>query len=131
MKNNDLGLLILRLSVGLLMLPHGIAKLIGGVSAIEGMVVAKGLPSVLTYGVYIGEVIMPLLLIIGYRTRLTALAFALNCIAIIWFGGYDIFSLNAYGGWSAELPGLFLFGALALFFTGGGKYSISNKNVWD
>lgn len=130
-KNRDLGLLVLRLSVGILMLMHGVAKLIGGLAPIQGMVAAKGLPELLAYGVYVGEIIMPLLLIVGYRTRLAALVFALNCVAIIWFGNYAIFELNGFGGWTAELPGLFLFGALSLFFSGGGRYALSHSNQWD
>lgn len=130
-KNKDLGFLIMRLSVGIMMLLHGIAKLIGGIEPIQGMVAAKGLPTFISYGVFVGEVIAPLLLIIGFRTRLAALAFVLNCIAIIWLGGHSVVSLGQYGGWAAELPGLFLFGALALFFTGGGKYAVSSKDKWD
>ena len=130
-RNKDLGFLVIRLSIGIMMLLHGIAKLIGGVGAVQGMVVAKGLPAFISYGVYIGEVIVPLLLIIGSRTRLAALIFALNCLAIIWFGGHSIFTLDKFGGWSAELPGLFFFGALSLFFTGAGKYALSSSNKWD
>jgi hypothetical protein len=29
----------------------------------------------------------------------------------------DIFTLNEYGGWAVELLGLYLLGAVALFFT--------------
>ncbi|KGL51517.1 DoxX family protein [Porphyromonas canoris] len=130
-RNKDLGILILRLSIGVMMLLHGIAKLQGGMGPVQGMLEAKSLPAFIAYGVYIGEILAPLLLILGARTRLAALLFVFNCIAIIWLGGHPVFSLNQYGGWGAELPGLFLFGALALFFTGGGKYAVSTKNKWD
>lgn len=130
MKNTNLGLLILRLSLGIMMLLHGIAKF-SGISYIQGKLLEKGLPEVLGYGVFIGEVIAPLLLIVGYRTRFAALILLINCVGIIYLGGYSVFGLTQYGGWAAELPGLFLFGALALIFTGGGKYSISTKSLWD
>lgn len=130
MKNTNLGLLILRLSLGILMLLHGLAKL-KGVSFIEGTLEQKGLPSVLAYGVYIGEIIAPLMLIVGYRARFAALVLLINCLAIIYLGGYDVFATTKYGGWAAELPGLFLFGALALIFTGGGRYAMSQKSSWD
>ena len=48
-KNQDLSLLILRITIGGLMLFHGVAKLIHGVKGIQGMLVAKGLPSFMAY----------------------------------------------------------------------------------
>lgn len=45
LRNNDLGLLLLRLSVGGLMLFHGIHKLVYGVGFIGGMLAQLGLPS--------------------------------------------------------------------------------------
>ncbi len=130
-SNNDLGLLILRITIGFLMLLHGIAKL-KGVSFIEGMLDGKGLPSFLAYGVYITEIVAPILLIVGFRTKLAALVFAFGAlIAMLLAHPTDIFSLSKYGGWEVELLGLYLFGAIALFFTGGGKYALSSKNKWD
>lgn len=130
-KNTDLGLLILRIAIGVLMLLHGIAKL-KGVSFIEGMLEGKGLPSFMAYGVYITEIIMPILIIIGFRTRLASAGFAFGVLfAIFLVHSGDIFTLTQYGGWGIELLGLYLFGAIALFFTGGGKLAMSTKNKWD
>lgn len=130
-KNTDLGLLILRISVGALMLLHGIAKL-SGVSFIEGMLEGKGLPSFLAYGVYITEIVAPILILIGYRTRLASLAIIFGLLfATALVHSADIFSLNQNGGWELELIGLFLLGALCLFFTGSGKYAASTTNNWD
>ena len=70
-KNTDLGLLILRIAVGGLMLQHGIAKL-NGVSNIKGMLSAAGLPAFSAYGVYITEIVAPVLILIGFRTRLAS-----------------------------------------------------------
>jgi putative oxidoreductase len=72
-KNISLGLLIVRIAVGALMLPHGIAK-IGQTAFIEGMLAEKGLPSVMAYGVYLTEIVAPILILIGIRTRLAAAA---------------------------------------------------------
>lgn len=131
-KNIDLGLLVLRLSIGLLMLLHGISKLMHGAGFIEQVVIEAGLPSFIAYGVYIGEVIAPLFILLGYRTRIAAFIFAGNClVAALLVHAHDIFTLNDMGGWSVELLGLFFFGAVALFFTGGGKYALSNKDNWD
>ncbi len=131
-KNVDLGLLIIRLSVGGLMLLHGISKLIHGVGFIEQVVVESGLPTFITYGVYIGEVIAPLFILFGFGTRAASVVFAGNClVAALLVHSQDVFTLNEQGGWRVELLGLFLFGAIALVFTGGGKYALSNKHIWD
>jgi len=52
MKNRDFGLLILRLTVGLLMIPHGINKMIHpeAFDFVRGTVEAKGLPLFIAYG---------------------------------------------------------------------------------
>jgi putative oxidoreductase len=131
-RNIDLGILIIRLSVGVLMLLHGISKLIHGVGFIEDQVVAAGLPVFVAYGVYVGEVIAPIFIIAGFGTRIASGVFAINClVAALLVHAADIFTLNPQGGWMMELLGLFFFGAVALVFTGGGKYALSNKYLWD
>lgn len=131
-KNTDLGLLIVRLSIGILLLLHGVFKIINGIGFIEGQVVESGLPAFFAYGVYFGEVIAPVFIILGFGTRLAAGVVAINCIvaALLVHAG-DILSLNEQGGWMIELLGLYFFGALALVFAGGGKYALSSKYLWD
>ncbi|MCG8328431.1 MAG: DoxX family protein [Chitinophagales bacterium] len=130
-KNTDLGLLILRIAISVLMLLHGIAKL-GGVSGIEGMLGNAGLPTFLAYGVYVTEIIAPLFILAGYRTRLASIVYMFGVlVAIFLVHSGDVFSLNQHGGWGIELLGLYLFGAVALFFTGGGKIAVSTSNKWD
>lgn len=131
-KNVDLGLLILRLALGVLLLLHGISKLMNGVGGVEHMLAEAGLPTFIAYGVYVGEVIIPLFLIAGVATRIAALIYAFNMlVAILLAHSGDILSLSETGGWAIELPALFFFGAVALIFTGGGKYALSNKYLWD
>ncbi|MDU1891633.1 MAG: DoxX family protein [Dysgonomonas sp.] len=131
-KNTDLGLLILRLSIGVLLLLHGIAKLVHGSDAIQQMLEAAGLPAFIAYGVYIGEIVAPLFIISGYATRLAAAIVVFNLIvAVLMAHSSDIFTLSETGGWAIELQGLYIFGALALVFTGGGKYALSDKHLWD
>lgn len=130
-KNNNLGLLILRISIGFLMLLHGIDKF-KGIAFIEDMLTAKGLPSIMAYGVFLTELVAPLLIIIGFRTRIASIAFAIGTLTAMFLAhSGEIFSLNQYGAWSLELLGLYLLGSVALFFTGGGKLSLSNSNQWD
>jgi putative oxidoreductase len=131
-KNIDLGLLILRLALGVLMLLHGINKLLHGVGFIEQTVIAAHLPVFIAYGVYVGEVIAPLFLLAGYKTRIVAAIYAFNClVAALLVHSQPIFSLNEQGGWNVELLGLYFFGAVVLVFTGGGKYACSRKSIFD
>ncbi|MCB9061572.1 MAG: DoxX family protein [Halobacteriovoraceae bacterium] len=131
-KKHDIGILILRLTIGFLMLLHGIAKAKFGISFIEGLVVSKGLPHFFAYGVYIGEILAPLAIIVGFRTKLACLIFAFNCLVAIYLVHIgDLFSLSKNGGWAIELIGIYLFASVALFFLGGGKLALSRKSNWD
>jgi len=125
-KNTDLGLLLLRLSTGGLMLFHGVSKLIHGISFLVENMGAFG------YAVYIGEVLAPIAILLGFRTRIAAVLLAITCIvAVATAHAQEIFSISDHGGYALELLGLYLFGALALFFTGAGKYALSKTNNWD
>ena len=131
-RNIDLGILIIRISLGVLMLLHGSAKLLYGLDFIKGMLAHAGLPSFIAYGVIVGEVIAPVVIIIGFRARIGSALYAINCIFAILLGhSADLFTFNQFGGWTVELLGLYLFGSIALFFTGAGLFSVSSTNNWD
>ena len=127
LHNDALGKLILRLTVGTLMLFHGIAKIMnpGTVDFIGGALSGSGLPSILAYGVYVGEVIAPLMLIVGVYCRYGAIIIVINMLfAIMLMHSGDIFALTEHGGWRLELQGFYLFCSLALVFLGSGRYAI-------
>ncbi|MBU4611317.1 DoxX family protein [Achromobacter sp. GG226] len=127
-RTDDAGKLVLRLTIGILVLLHGLAKLMNGIGPIEGMLAAKGLPAFLAWGVYVGEVLAPVLLIIGIYTRWAALLVAVNMLVAIFLAhSQQLFSLGNGGGWSLELQGLFLFGALAVALLGAGRYSVGGN----
>jgi len=132
LKSNDFGIVIVRGTVGLLLLPHGISKLINGIDFLGELLSKVSLPPVMRYGVFIGEIIAPILLIIGYRTRIAALFVAFNMFMTVYLAHRElVFTIKSSGSWAIELNALFFFGALALFFTGGGKYCVSSKSTWD
>jgi len=125
---DDAGKLVLRLTVGILILLHGIAKLLNGIGPIEGMLVARGMPAFVAWGAYIGEVLAPLLLIIGIYTRAAAIIVMVNMVvAIALAHSAELFQLGKTGGWALELQGMFLFGALAIVLLGAGRYSVAGK----
>ena len=124
--SEHLGKLILRLMVGGLMLFHGVNKLQHGIGFIKGLVVAQGLPEILAYGVYVGEVLAPLLLIIGFRSRIWAGVIAVNMMVVIYLTHFGLFlKLGAHGAWALELQMFYLLSALAIVFLGSGKFAVS------
>lgn len=125
---NDVGRLILRLMLGVLLLMHGIAKLRGGVDPIAGMVGAAGLPEFVSYGVYIGEVIAPLLVIAGWYATIGAVVIAVNMLFAIGLAhGPELLALGRAGGWALELQGMYLFTAIAIALLGPGRYSVNGR----
>ena len=131
-RNQNIGLLILRISIGFMLLLHGIFKVANGFSSIKGMLAGMGMPEFFAYGALVGEVVAPLLLIIGLLTRPAAAVVAFNMlVAVAIAHSAAIFSLSPMGGWAIELPMLFFFPAVALIFTGGGKYIISSHTCLD
>lgn len=128
LANDSVGKLLLRLVLGVVVLLHGIAKIKGGVGPIEGMLAAKGLPTFLAYGAYLGEVLGPALLIVGFWARIGALLIALNMLFAIGLAHLgDVAKLNEQGGWAIELQALILFGAIAAMLLGPGKPAINDR----
>ncbi|MBA6316919.1 DoxX family protein [Cellulophaga baltica] len=131
-QNKDTGLLLQRLSISVLILFHGIANLTSNYSFIKSLLNGIGIPEFVAYSVFIGEIIAPILIIIGWRARLASLALAINMlVAILMAHTSGIFTLNQFGGWGIELQGLYLFGAIVIFLLGAGKYAVSNTSKWD
>ncbi len=128
--SQDLGRFLLRLGIGGMLLLHGLSKLVHGVAPIATELRAHGLPALLAWGVLAGEVVAPICLVLGALTRIAALVCAANmavAIALVHPGG--LLHLDAGGGWSVELPALYLVGALALALLGGGRYS-AGRGSW-
>ncbi len=128
LMNDEFGKFILRQTLGILMLFHGVHKLIHGIDGIKGMVVNNGLPELFAYGVYVGEVVAPVMIILGLYARVGALLIVVNMLlAIALAHPNELFMLTQHGGWQLELQGFFLFTAVALFFTGPGAFSINRR----
>jgi putative oxidoreductase len=124
-KTEDGGKLVLRVLLAVLILFHGVSKLIGGVGFITGMLAKAGLPGALGYLVYVGEVIAPLLLLFGVFTRAAALVVVVNMIvALMLVHTRQFFTLNDTGGWALELQAMYLGAAVAVALLGAGRYSV-------
>jgi putative oxidoreductase len=124
----DTGKLILRLALGLLILLHGIAKIKGGIGGITGMVTGIGLPPWFAYGVYIGEVLAPIMVVIGFYSRIGAFIIFINMIfAVALVHRPELFALGKQGGYALELQAMFMFVALALTFMTPGRYALTKR----
>lgn len=124
LQNADVGKLILRLTLGVLILFHGVSKLMHGVEPIQNMLSGHGLPGFLAFGVFLGEVVGPLLVIAGYQLRVGAILIIINMLFAIGLAHMgEIFALNQHGGWKIELQAFYLFTAVAVLFLGPGKYA--------
>lgn len=128
LHNDDLGKLLLRLTLGILLVLHGIHKIqnpTGAMGFISGQLTSVGLPGFLAYGAYIGELIAPILIIIGLYSRLASIAVIGNMLfAIGLVHMHELFSLTKMGGWALELQGFFLFSAVAIVFLGSGRFAV-------
>jgi len=124
----DAGRLVLRLAVGILILLHGIAKLSGPLDPIMGMLATAGLLPMLAYGVYVGEILAPILIIIGVWTRPAAIVVAINMVfAVLLAHSSELFTLGSQGGYALELQALFLFAAVAIALLGAGRLSVGGR----
>jgi len=139
--NNDYTGPILRLTIAMVLFPHGAQKLLGWfggygfTGTMQFFTDTRGLPWLVGFLVIIIEFFGSLLLLLGLGSRILAAAVAILCIGIIltshlqngffmnWFGnqkgeGYEYFLL---------LIGL----SIALLINGSGKFSVdkllSNK----
>ncbi|MCD9030766.1 DoxX family protein [Luteimonas sp. Y-2-2-4F] len=124
----DLGRLLLRLAVGGLVLLHGVAKLRNGLGGIEGMLEARGLPAMLAYLSLVGEVVAPLMVIVGLHARIGGAVIAINMVvAIALVHMRELGRLNDTGGWAIELQAMFLAGAVVVALIGPGRYSANQR----
>ncbi len=128
MNDSDFGKLIFRLTVAILLLFHGYAKVKYGLGFIESILNSNGLPKFISYLIYVGEVLAPILLIIGYKTRLAATTIIITMICAIYLVfPNDLTTLSRAGALKLELNYFFIFTSLALVFTGAGRYSIDRR----
>lgn len=121
-QNPALGTLILRLSLGLMYLSHGLLKLLVFTPAgTAGYFASLGLPGFVGYLSILAEVGGGLLLLSGFFARWVALALVpllLGTIVLV-HGAHGWMFSNEGGGW--EYPAFLITSSLALLFLGDSK----------
>ncbi|WP_321158081.1 DoxX family protein [Providencia stuartii] len=131
LAHDDAGKLLLRMTIGGLMLFHGMSKLLTGASGIKVMLASYGLPEYIAYGTILGEVVAPIFIILGILTRPSALLVAFTMfIAWLMVGLDKTFLLDRTGAWAIESIVYFFVGSIALALIGAGKFSIMKNANW-
>jgi putative oxidoreductase len=125
----DTGKLILRLTLAGLILFHGINKIIHGIAFMtgpSGPLAAMHLPAFIAYGVYVGEVVAPIFIVVGLWTRIAALVVAFNMVMAISLEAWRLApTISRGGGWGLELEAFYLLTAVVIFLLGPGRYALS------
>lgn len=131
--DDDASALVARLALGIVILPHGLQKLLGmfggaGFTATVDYFVSSGLPAFLAVLIIIGEAFGALGLILGFLSRLAALG-----ITIIMLGailtvhikfGFFMNWTGTQAGEGFEFHILAIGLALVVLLKGGGLWSI-------
>jgi putative oxidoreductase len=124
---DTLGKLLLRLTVGALMLFHGISKIVNPayLQYIDKQVAAAGLPHFVAWGVFVGEVVAPVMVAAGVFSRVGGVIIAVNMGFAIYLAHMEqVFTLSKTGGWALELQAFYLLCGLAVAFMGSGRAAL-------
>jgi putative oxidoreductase len=121
----DLGKLVLRLAVGVLILLHGIAKVRYGLGDVATSLARANIPHEVGYLIYVGEVLAPVLMIVGLWTRPAAWIVAATMVVALVLGHpKEIFQMTNHGGLLLEVQWMFMLGAAAVALLGAGRFSV-------
>jgi putative oxidoreductase len=119
--------LLLRLSLGILALAHGLLKIfVFTIDGTVGFFASLGLPAFLAYATIVIEVFGGAALIAGYQTRIVSLALFPILIGSIVFGHWNagwLFS-NEGGGW--EFPAFWAAALIVQALLGDGAFALKS-----
>lgn len=123
----DWGVLLLRVSLGILFLAHSIVlKLVTyGADGTAQFFVGVGLPGWLAYVTIVWELVGGILLVLGVQTRLVSLILSpilLGALFFVHLGNGWVFT-NTNGGW--EYPAYLFVLCMAQALLGDGPYALS------
>jgi putative oxidoreductase len=129
--------LILRLTLGLVMFPHGAQKLLGwyggfGFDGTLGFFTEKmGLPWIIAFLIIMGESFGSLGLLVGFLTRFSAASIGvimLGAITLVhWPNGFFMNWFGKQAGEGYEYHLLVLGIAIVLTIVGGGRWSVDQQ----
>ncbi len=124
----DVGKLLLRLTTGGLLLFYGIFKLLNGIAPVKQIVTSNGLPELAAHAVYLGEIVAPILMLVGVFTRIAAGVVALNMLAAILLAGTaSLMKIGTFGGYALVVEAFFLLNAVTIMLLGSGRLAIGGS----
>jgi putative oxidoreductase len=124
--SEDFGKLVLRITLGALLLFHGMHMLLNGIAPIKAMVAAHNIPDVAAYGVYLGEIAAPLMVLLGVFARVGGALIAVNMVTAVLLAGMSQATVfNAIGGYGLELEAFYFWSAVAVMLLGAGRFAIA------
>ena len=123
----DIAKLLARITLAVLLLFHGVHKLIYGIDGVKALVAHSVLPTFFAYGVYVAELIAPIFILLGLYARFAAGVVAVNMLTAIYLAYGFSWTLSKHGGISWELPLLYLTLSFLVILLGSGRYSVNNK----
>src|ERR1700682_6255459 len=114
-----------RFATGAVLLPHGIQKVLNvPIAKFAPNIAAKGLPFAegLAYLTYFAESVAAACLALGLLTRIAAAMIGIEMLVIVFFFQWQFGYFWTARGYESALLWLLL--CIAIFFKGGGRYSI-------
>ncbi len=123
------GATLLRVSLGILLLAHGLLKVfVFTVPGTVGFFASLGLPAIVAYATIFGELAGGLALIAGFMTRLAAVLSFPILLGATWahLGNGWVFS-NQGGGW--EFPLLLAVLSVVVALQGSGAYALERLTI--
>lgn len=117
----DLGILVLRIVIGVAFIAHGYVKFAGGIENVAGFFTTLGIPAALlmAWVVALVEFVGGLAILLGVGTRLAALLLSVVMVVAIATAKFPLGFLGGY-----ELDVVILGSLIALLLGGSGKYAV-------
>ncbi|UNY98766.1 DoxX family protein [Zhouia spongiae] len=128
--NSSIPPLILRVSLGIVMLPHGYSKITNINGAIEHLIQDYNLPLAIAITIVIIEFFASLFLLVGLESRIMAFLIFIVMTGAVPYHWNNGFFMNWFGKQEGEGFEYHLLAAgiaLTIIFLGGGKYSLDAK----
>jgi len=132
--SNSWSLLVARVTLGAVILPHGMQKALGsfggfGLEATLGYFMSNGLPFFIALLVIMAEFLGSLFIILGFGTRFMAFSLFITMLGAMIIGGHvqHGFFMNWFGNQAGEGMQFFILTlglGLIGMISGGGKFSV-------
>lgn len=126
LENQDMGVLIMRVTLAALIFFHGWHKVVNGIDMPSARLESWGIPGFLMYFAYISEVLAPLLILAGTFCRLSTITIFVTMLIVLYLDIKTGIGFDIHGAPTNETQLFYLLFSAALIFTGPGRYRVTN-----